>query len=227
MSEPIDETCWMCRERMATADPEVISTAHDAALSATTAVPRSIPQWLCVPCRDRTRAFDAAWHALYRYLADHWKDIVQRGSFDLSQAFGPNASATALHAHLFFVKLLGAKLVADHVNVDVSSFADALRQGLPHPEITLLIADCTTQRGQLRYYQSDVSVLGRDEAVYSAVWMTLAYPVAVKVCYLQRAAPVLEPEGHPWHPTRQRKIVKLSPYKGDTRSVHARRDLRL
>jgi hypothetical protein len=55
----------------------------------------------------------------------------------------------------------------------------------------------------------------------------LLNPLAIKVCYLKSGAPVREPEGYPWHPTRQRKIVKLSPYKGDTRPLVARRDLRI
>jgi hypothetical protein len=51
--------------------------------------------------------------------------------------------------------------------------------------------------------------------------------VAVKICYLKGGAPVREPAGFPWHPTRQRKIVKLSPYKGDIEPQVARRDLRI
>jgi len=63
--------------------------------------------------------------------------------------------------------------------------------------------------------------------VYSAVWTHLVHPVAVKVCYLKHGAPVLAPPGAPWHPLRQRKIVKLSPYKGDAEPQVARRDLRI
>jgi hypothetical protein len=53
----------------------------------------------------------------------------------------------------------------------------------------------------------------------------LVHPVGIKICYLKAGAPVREPPGFPWHPTRQRKLVKLSPYKGDTEPLVARRDL--
>jgi hypothetical protein len=62
---------------------------------------------------------------------------------------------------------------------------------------------------------------------HSAVWMNLVHPVGIKICYLKAGAPVREPPGFPWHPTRQRKLVKLSPYKGDTEPLVARRDLRI
>ena len=212
MTEPAADACWICRERPIDAGaPPVLA----------------LPPSLCTSCGLVTRPYDTAWDVLSAYLMRHWKDIVRRGSFDLSHALGGDAPIGARQTHLFFVKLLGSKLRTDRVRVDLARFADALITGIPHPEVTLLIADCTAEGRRLLYYDADVSVLKRDDEIYSAVWMHLAFPVAVKVCYLAQAAPVQPPEGFPWHPTRQRKIVKLSPYRGDTRPIHARRDLRL
>lgn len=70
-------------------------------------------------------------------------------------------------------------------------------------------------------------MLRHGEEVYSALWMYLVYPVAIKLCYLKEGAPVRAPDGFPWHPARQRKLIKISPYKGDTQPLVPRRDLRI
>ena len=210
MSEEASETCWICREHAATIRVAAVRPS------------------LCTRCEDTvTRPFEQSWNVLARYLHANWKEITKRGNFDLVKVFGAGASAGATQTHLHFVKLLGCKLFADNINVDLSSFSTALTEGRPHADITLLVAHGATEGGKLLYYDTEVSVLKRDDEVYSAVWTSLSPPVAVKTCYLVSSAPVMEPDGFPWHPTRQRKIVKLSPYKGDTRPVHARRDLRM
>ena len=209
MAADTAEVCWICR-------------AHAATVPVA-----ALPPSLCARCADTVAPYEQSWNLLARYLRADWKEIVRRGSFDLARAFGAQASAGATHTHLHFVKLLGSKLFADRINVDLSSFSAALTQGRPHDEVTLLVAHCATDSRKLLLYDAEVSVLKRDDQVYSAVWTSLSFPVAVKICYLMSTAPVMEPEGFPWHPTRQRKVVKLSPYAGDTRPLHARRDLRL
>jgi hypothetical protein len=82
------------------------------------------------------------------------------------------------------------------------------RAGTAHPEVTLLVTSSLVPAGQLLSYESDVSVLRNGDEVYSAVWMNLVHPVGIKICYLKAGAPVREPPGFPWHPTRQRKLVK-------------------
>ena len=94
--------------------------------------------------------------------------------------------------------------------------------------MSLLLADGTAARGKLALYTTDVSVLCAGAEVQSALWMHLSHPLAVKVCYLKSGAPVKAPaDSHPWHPTKQRKLVKLSPLKGDAQATVARRDLRI
>ena len=176
-----------------------------------------------VPAQSR----EAAWQRLLQYLLGNWREIVGRGSFDLSKAFPGDAARQAVNVHLFFVEQLRARLAADQLAVDLDAFAAALRQGLPHPDVTLLVADTAVAPGRLLSHDSEVSVLRQGDEIYSALWTHLAHPVAVKICYVKSGAPVREPAGFPWHPARQRKIVKLSPYKGDTEPLVARRDLRI
>jgi hypothetical protein len=175
----------------------------------------------------RTRGYDEAWGRLSTYLRANWREITARGSFDLSKVFGSDTAAQSVRVQLNFVKLLGRKLSADGIRVDLASFAKALTAGTAHPEVTLLLTSSVVPAGQLLSHESEVSVLRDGEEVLSAVWMHLVHPIGVKICYLKAGAPVREPPGFPWHPTRQKKIVKLSPYKGDTAPLVARRDLRI
>ncbi len=177
--------------------------------------------------QGRVNAYGDAWRRLSRHLRDHWGAIIDRGSFDLSKPFAREAGASAVKVQLHFVNLLGGRLLADKVPMDLASFSEAVAGGTPHPDVTLLIADGTVPHGRLRAYGSDVSLLRDGEQVLSALWLHLEHPVAVKICYIKGGAAVREPEGFPWHPTRQRKIVKISPYKGDAQPLVPRRDLRI
>jgi hypothetical protein len=209
---PHSPVCWICNLRTVDADR---------------AGPLPFVQ-ICSGCEATTQGYDESWRLLSRYLRDNWRDITTRGSFDLSKAFAVATVGAAVNVQLFFVKVLGSKLAADRIAVDLAPFASALLTAKPHPDVSLLVADAGVPQGKLYSYDSDVSVLRADEEVQSALWMYLLRPVAIKICYLKAGAPVRVPtDSHPWHPTRQRKIVKLSPYKGDTQPLVARRDLRI
>jgi len=176
---------------------------------------------------SQTRVYEEAWGRLSSYLHAHWRDITARGSFDLTKVFGADTAAQSVRVQLHFVKLLGRKLLADRIRVDLESFAKSLTVGTAHPEVTLLVTSSLVPAGHMLSHESEVSVLRNGDEVWSAVWMHLVHPIGIKICYLKAGAPVREPPGFPWHPTRQKKIVKLSPYKGDTAPLVARRDLQI
>lgn len=182
---------------------------------------------MCRSCIERNSRYDEAWQTLSRYLHAHWRDITVRGSFDLTKVFAGDAPARAIETQLFFVLRLAERLRAEGIAIDLESFSGALHQGTAHPEVTLLVANALVSSGRLRLHDSGVSVLRSGDEVQSALWTHLAHPVAIKVCYLRTGAPVRAPDGFPWHPSRQRKIVKISPYEGDTQPTVARRDLRI
>lgn len=207
---------------------QINSEATNRKIGAASAGALTFPKSICGHCNNAdTQPFDEAWRRLSEYLHAHWREITARKTFDLSAAFPGEVESAAVKVHLYFVKLLGCKLLADGIAVNLQSFASALLERRPHREVTLLVANSLVPAGQMISYNSDVSVLRQGDEVYSAMWMCLVHPVAVKVCYLKAGMPVRAPEGFPWHPARQRKIVKLSPYKGDTQPIVARRDLRI
>ena len=206
--------CWICGERPA------VGAEHEVNASDIRSV--------CSHCTNAvTRVYDEAWRKLSSYLHANWREITARGSFDLSKVFGAETARQAVRVQLYFVKALGSKLMEDGIHVDLEAFSKALMTGTAHPEVTLLVTSSLVPAGKMLSYESDVSVLRSGDEIYSAVWMNLVHPVGVKICYLKAGAPVREPPGFPWHPTRQKKIVKLSPYKGDAEPLVARRDLRI
>jgi len=206
--------CWICRER------PVESAEHEVKTSDTRSV--------CSHCNNAgTLDYDEAWRRLSSYLHANWRDITARGSFDLSKVFGAETAKQAIRVQLYFVKALGSKLLEDDIRVDLGAFSKALLAGTAHPEVTLLVTSSLVPAGKMLSYESDVSVLRNGDEVFSAVWMSLVHPVGIKICYLKAGVPVREPPGFPWHPTRQKKVVKLSPYKGDAEPLVARRDLRI
>jgi hypothetical protein len=173
------------------------------------------------------RPFEDAWRRLAADLRANWRDVTSRGQFDLSKTFGAEAPARAIDVHLYFVGLLAARLRTDGVRVDLEPFERALRARKPHPDVSLLIANSYAPPGKLVLWDAAVSVLAQGEEVWSAMWVHWEHPIAVKTCYVKTGAPVRTPEGFPWHPSRQRKIVKLSPFKGDAQPLVSRRDLRI
>ena len=184
--------------------------------------------WLEAPDgHPLTLAYERSWQRLCAYLHERWHEITARGSFDLSKPYPGEVASQSLYVHLYFVKVLGRRLLEEGIDVNLDSFVTSLRDGTAHPEVTLLVADSRVPAGRLQSYHSDVSVLRSGEEVLSALWMHWVPPVAIKICHVKTGAPVREPPGFPWHPNRQRKIVKLSPYKGDTQPTVARRDLRI
>jgi len=210
-----DRSCWICGKNPAGPPPSALETPNcDAPVCA------ACHGGVLQPHRD-------AWRRLSRFLRENWPDITARGSFDLSKIFAGDAAGAALDVHLHFVNMLACRLSADRVGVDLAPFAAALLARRAHPEVVLLAADGANPSGRLLSHDSQVSVLRQGGKIYSALWTHLAHPIAVKICYISAGSPVREPPGHPWHPARQRKIVKLSPYKGDVEPIIARRDLRI
>ena len=204
-------TCWLCRTRPV-----------DAGASGPEAS-------LCADCeRDFGRPVLPAWQTLAEYLLANWSTIRRLGRFDLSKAFGGDARNGALSVHLHFLKLLACRLHADGVPLDLESFAGALRNRRAHADVTLLVADARAAPRTLLLHDAQLRLLhNQDGEVQSARWTELRHPVAIKVSYLKPGAPLRPAPGEPWHPDRQRKLVRLSPYGGEALPIAGIQGLRI
>lgn len=173
---------------------------------------------ICTGCNNAlTQPYDFAWEQLSEYLLANWPMIVKRGSFDLSKPFPGGTRAATLNVHLFFVKLFGCKLHAEGKVIDLVPFSKALLTGTAHDEVNITVANSAVGDGRVLMYDSEIYTMtekGSGE-LHGAVWLYLLHPVAVKVHYIKAGAK-LHAVGHPWHPSRPGKIVKLSPYMGAT-----------
>jgi hypothetical protein len=184
---------------------------------------------LCLACEQEfTRPYALAWQTLAEYLLAHWESTAKLGRFDLSKAFPGNARGGALFVHLHFLKLLACRLRAVDAPLDLASFAAALQKGRAHPDVTLLVADARVAPRTLLLHDAEVRLLcNQDGAVQSARWTELRHPIAIKVSYLKPGAPLRPAPGEPWHPERQRKLVRLSPYVGEATPLAGIQGLRI
>jgi hypothetical protein len=113
--------------------------------------------------------------------------------------------AGARRVHLFFVKLFGAKLLAESVAVDLAGFSGALPAESEQPQISRFVADARVPSGSMRPFDSEVPVLRNQMGeAQSALWAHLAHPIAIKVNYLVAGAPLQAPPGNPRHPPAEK-----------------------
>jgi hypothetical protein len=144
-------------------------------------------------------------------LRSHWESIRRNGRFDLAKPFPGRTRAAALNVHLYFLKVFGCKIVEDKVGVDLTPFSKALIEGTAHPEVSLLVADDRIGEGKILFFDSDVYTMSdKGDGLNSALWTYNLTPVAMKVAYIKNGARLYAP-GHPWHPNKPTKIVKLGP----------------
>jgi hypothetical protein len=160
------------------------------------------------------------------YLHGQWPEVRRAGQFDASIPFGRDAGLQLLNVHLYFVKILGCKLMEDSIELELGSLAEALVKGAGHPAIWLNVADSPFDEGEAIAFQSDVFTMRNERRELDGLtWLYLVHPVAVKVSYIKPGARLHVP-GHQWNPMNGETIIKLSPFKGATEPVDGSRALR-
>jgi hypothetical protein len=88
----------------------------------------------------------------------------------------------------WIVKLLGCKLYADAVPVDLKPFSNALLTATAHPEVSLTIAKSRVIDARVLMYDSEVHTMSTAAGeLHGALWLYLVHPAAVKVSYIKRA----------------------------------------
>jgi hypothetical protein len=175
---------------------------------------------ICRNCNNaRTQPYDVAWATLSNYLRANWNVIRRNGRFDLSKPFPGGTRKATLNVHLYFVKVFGCKIVEDKIGIDLAPFSKALMEGTAHPEVGVLVADDRVGEGKVLHFDSDVHTMTeKGGELHGAMWMYNLSPVAIKVAYIKMGARLNAP-GHPWHPSKPTKIVKLGPYIGATEPI--------
>jgi hypothetical protein len=231
-------TCWICRQRPADSsehrfkasdfraralgvsqktpvflqrDGEATNIQVGGSKSRNLKFGRSI----CSYCNNTlTQPYDRAWERLSDYLHEDWKGIRRRRSFRPSVPF-PRCPITAgLRVHLYFVKMLGCKILEDDKAIDLQTFSTSLLEQKAHPEISIFVADCLNRGKEALMFDSDVvTTTNQTGEIDAGVWLYRIHPIAIKVAYIKAGAPLFV-AGFPWRPAMTRNLVRLSPYKG-------------
>jgi len=160
---------------------------------------------ICKPCNnERTQPYDCAWQLLSKYLQTHWPIIVKNGYFSLLNVFPKDTQKYALHVHLYFVKLLGCKLVEEKVPINIGRFSEALLSGRSHRDVFLTFANAPeiptfdgelifSSRVEFGHYNSCLPDMG--------LWTYMLHPVAMRIAYLSPSSPHAF-RSNAWHPNQ-------------------------
>ncbi len=91
---------------------------------------------ICNQCNSaRTQPYDKAWEILSAYLRKNSSVVGRFGKIYLKKVFPNKTRSSAKCMHLFFVKLFGCRVIENNINVDTTSFSEALIKNTIHRNI--------------------------------------------------------------------------------------------
>ena len=170
---------------------------------------------ICKKCNnERTQPYDRAWEVLSKYLQTHWQIIVKNGYFSLLNVFPKDTRKNALHVHLYFVKLLGCKLLEEKVPINIGRFSEALLSEMSHKDVLLTFAnspEIPTCDDQL-IFSSRIEFGNYDSCLPDiGLWTYMLHPVSIRIAYLSSSSPH-EFRSNAWHPNQASNKVNLGIY---------------
>lgn len=170
---------------------------------------------ICKKCNnERTQPYDCAWEVLSKYLQTNWQMIVKSEYFSLLNVFPKDTRKNVLHVHLYFVKLLGCKIVEEKVPINISRFSEALLSGKFHTNVFLTFANApeiSTFDDQL-LFSSRIKFGNYDSCLPDiGLWTYMLHPVSMRIAYLSSSSP-REFWSNAWHPKQASNRVNLGIY---------------
>lgn len=104
---------------------------------------------ICTKCNnERTQPFDLAWDKLSSYLHYNWDEIKRVGNIDLRSVFPDNYESNMVMVQLFFIKILGCKIVESNPSYNLTDFSNCLLKGKENSSVYLRIRDTQKNRGK-------------------------------------------------------------------------------
>lgn len=93
---------------------------------------------ICLACNSsRTQPYDRAWAYASAELRSNVLRLSDRDSFRSNWLFPYETRHGMCNLHLYFVKLFGCQIVEGGIPIDIASFAKAILEGRPHPNLFL------------------------------------------------------------------------------------------
>ncbi len=93
---------------------------------------------ICLACNSsRTQPYDLAWAYASAEIRSNVLQLLDRKSFRANWLFPYETRHGMRNLHLYFVKLFGCQIVEGDIPIDIASFAKAIIEGRPHPNLHL------------------------------------------------------------------------------------------
>jgi hypothetical protein len=173
---------------------------------------------ICHGCNTtRTQPFDLAWQALSTHLAAG-PGLKTGDKLGLHRVFPGRVKASMRDVQLFFVKLLGCKIVESSVPIDTLSFANSLLERRAHPHIRIGLCPpfargAVTRRPLQVLGNSAIDVLEGTltKRIHFATWCYYLDFVSVRVIYAEHQrmlAPFLRDHWHPGSIGKTQRVAR-------------------
>jgi len=146
---------------------------------------------ICGDCNNtKTQPFDNDWEKLSKYLTDNWLKVKHRKGFKICSAFPNHTGIEMINVQLFFVKLLGCKIVESKAPIDLLSFSKAILEKKEHSDIYISFRD-SEKNGKGNYSaNSDIELDKDNENIIYAHWFYIIGDIAIDVIFSPQAAEI-------------------------------------
>lgn len=164
--------------------------------------------FICLACNSsRTQPYDFAWAYVSAELRTNVLRLSKRDSFRSNWLFPYETRHGMRNLHLYFVKLFGCQIVEGGIPINIASFAKAILEGRPHPNLFLAFGHISNMPVSVAG-GSDVHVDLLNGQVVFASWIYQVGDLCVNVMY---AVPGENRQGlqMAWHPHQGSKRLSF------------------
>jgi len=159
---------------------------------------------ICLECNSaRTQPHDQAWQYFSEMLRSRLPPLQVGDTFRLNRIFPYDTRRLMRNVHLYFVKLFGCQIVEGAIPIDISSFAQAIIEGRPHPKLYFVLGRLPDMGFHVGG-GSDVHAALLDGKVAFASWLYQVNDLCVNVMYAEEWEQRQGLE-HAWHPRSAEK----------------------
>jgi hypothetical protein len=146
--------------------------------------------------------------------AGHTPTLVRDGvSICRAEFFSLTRARDMLYVHLYFAKLFGCHIAGNNIPLDISGFADAIKNGRPHPRVYLNFGCGRLFDGKPLVGMTDMWITPPPDGGFSsfATWFYDLGFVGINVLY---AEPGERRQGlvGAWHPRQGANRLTMSDY---------------
>ena len=164
---------------------------------------------LCRRCNDtRTQPFDIAWEQLLGNLSKNWTVVKESRRYKLQKAFPGSTRAQSVNVHLYFVKLMGCRIVDDRIPIDIEQFVTSMKTQSCHPGVFLTYCFRNIPKGDKHYAGiSEVCAKQYNGVAEMATWYYSLGELDIQVTWFK--SDPIKNVPYAWHPQRGGKIIKF------------------